>query len=314
MKAVVINEFGGTDVLKISEIPIPEPQEGEVLVKIKAIGINPVDVKIRQGFLQSRAIHQLPIILGWDFSGVVEKNGFGARRFKQGDEVFSYCRRPIIKNGTYAEYIAVPECYITNKPKNISFEEAASIPLVSLTAYQSIFSSAKLKEGETILILGASGGVGTSAIQLAKSVNAKVIGLASKKNHDYIKSIGADEVIDYQEGDFRETLKLMYPNGVDLVFDCVGGATFEKGLDCVKKGGRIATILMPNQELLKGRELEFYYVFVEANVSQLNHIKELIEAGKLKPFVSEVYSLDDIVEVHEKIEKLHTRGKIVVRP
>lgn len=314
MKAIAINEFGGREVLKYVELPTPEPGEGEVLVRVKAAGVNPVDWKIRAGFLKDFLPHAFPLVLGWDLAGVVEKVGYSARRFKVGDDVYAYCRRPVIQHGTYAEYVAIPESYLTLRPKAISVEEAASIPLAALTAYQSVYDAVALKAGESILILGASGGVGSFAVQFGKVVGASVIALASRKNHSYLKELGAAEAVDYASGDFRVTVKSLAPQGVDAVFDCIGAEALAKGYDCLKRGGRAVSILVRDgKELADKAGAAHHYVFVEPNVVELDHIRSLVDAGLVKSHLSGVYSLAEAARAHEAMETGHTRGKIVLR-
>jgi NADPH:quinone reductase-like Zn-dependent oxidoreductase len=310
MKAVMINEFGGRDKLMLSEFPTPAPSEGEVLVRVHAAGVNPVDWKIREGRLKDRFSHQFPIILGWDMAGVVVETGHSARRFKAGDEVFAYCRRPVIQSGTYAEYVALPESYIAAGPRGLSFEEAASMPLAGLTAYQAIYSAARIKPGESILIIGASGGVGGFAVQFARIAGAAVYAVASQANHAYLKELGADETIDYRETDFCEAVRDYEPQGVDVVFDLIGGEALRRGADCVKTRGRLVSILENAGEQFP--HVDFHYVFVEPNVVQLAHISELIAAGKMKTHVSAVYPLEDVRQAHAQMETGHTRGKIVL--
>ncbi len=315
MKAVIIKEFGGRDKLTLADIPKPEPGEGEVLVRIRAAGVNPVDFKIREGVLQKRGYpHCLPLILGWDMAGVVETVGHSARRFKPGDEVYGYCRRPVIEKGCYAEYIAIPESYITLKPRRASFEEAAAIPLAALTAYQSVFQAGGLKKGQNIVVAGASGGVGSFAVQYGRITGAKVVGVASKKNHSYIKKLGATAAIDYHEGDFRDGVKRVFKKGADVIFACVGGESLLKCYDLVRRGGTLVTIVEPGDEALaKSRGVRVHYVFVEPNVTQLDQIREWIDDRKLRVKVSAVYPLSEAAKAHEQIETFHTQGKIALR-
>ncbi len=312
MKAVIFNEFGGREVLKYTEVPTPAPEEGEVLVRIKAAGVNPVDWKIRAGYLKEFFPHTFPIIPGWEFAGVVETPGFSVRRVKAGDEVYAYCRRPVIQRGAYAEYISLPESYLARRPQNISFDEAGAIPLAGLTAYQSIHDAAKVKTGETVLILGASGGVGSFAVQLTKIVGARVVAVASKRNHEYLKSLGADGAVDYTGGDFREGVKALLPQGADVAFDCCGGDALARGYDCVKKGGRVVSILVRESELAAKKGATHHYVFVEPHAPELDHMRGLVEAGKLKVHLSGVHSLAEAATAHAAIESGHTRGKLVL--
>lgn len=314
MRAVVIDGFGGVEVLKLREVPKPQPGEGEVLVRIKAAGVNPVDWKIREGLLEKRGIpHRFPVILGWDMAGVVEAIGFSARRFKPGDEVYAYCRRPLIHAGCYAQYISIPESYIAKKPKTASFETAGAIPLAALTAYQSVYTAAQIKEGETALILGASGGVGSYAVQYCRIVGARVVAVASGANDDYLRKLGAEVVIDYTKQDFAEALRDVAPEGVDFVHDCIGGDALEKAYLCVKKGGRLVDIVQPpNQTALDEKNGRALYVFVEPHAPQLDHIASLTDAGQLKTTISKVWKLEEVQEAHRQLEPGHTRGKMVI--
>ncbi|GAA4437638.1 NADP-dependent oxidoreductase [Pontibacter saemangeumensis] len=312
MKAATYEEFGGPDKVKITTVEVPDLQEGEVLVRIRAAGVNPVDYAVREGYLKDFLPYEFPVIPGWDMAGVVEKRGFSARRFKVGDEVYAYARRPLVKYGTFAEYIVLPETYLAKKPKNISWEEAAGIPLVGLTAYQSLFDAGQLEQGQTVLILGASGGVGSLGIQLAKVKGAKVIGVASEKNHAFMKQLGADHTIDYKDANIGEAVKKILPGGVDLIFDCASGETLEQSLPALKPNGTLVSILNHGENI--DPKINFHYVFVEPNASQLDYLRELAESGRLKVHVSKTYSLDEAVKALNQIQSGHTTGKIVLVP
>ncbi|QMU28085.1 NADP-dependent oxidoreductase [Adhaeribacter radiodurans] len=312
MKAAVYEEFGGVDKIQIRSIAIPELKEGEVLVRLKAAGVNPVDAGVREGYLKDYLPYTFPIIPGWDMAGTVEDRGFSARRFAVGDEVYAYARRPMVQYGTFAEYIVIPESYLAHKPETLSFEEAAGIPLVGLTAYQSMFDAGKLQAGQTVLILGASGGVGSLGIQLAKAKGAQVIGVASAKNHDFMKQLGADFTIDYRQGDIGAAAKALVPDGVDLVFDCASGETLQQSLSALKPGGKLVSILHHGDGL--DPAIDFQYVFVEPNSTQLDHLRELADNGQLKVHVSQTYSLDQTVDAFNQIQTKHTTGKIVIVP
>ncbi|PIQ22746.1 MAG: zinc-binding oxidoreductase [Cytophagales bacterium CG18_big_fil_WC_8_21_14_2_50_42_9] len=312
MNAAYYEEFGGWDKVKTGTLPIPELQEGEVLIKIKAAGVNPVDAAVREGYLKDFIPVSFPAIPGWDVAGVIEERSYSARRFNVGDEVYAYARRPTVQQGTFAEYLVIPESYIALKPKNLSFAEAAGIPLVGLTAYQSIFDAGQLKENQSILILGASGGVGSLGIQLAKNAGAVVIGVASEKNHAFMQELGADHTIDYHNNHIGEAAKKIFPDGVDLIFDCASGETFSQSLSALKTGGKLVSILNHGQDL--DSNIHFQYVFVEPNSRELAILAELAEAGKLKVHVSKTYSLADATKAFEQIETHHTTGKIVIVP
>ncbi|WP_192820247.1 NADP-dependent oxidoreductase [Rufibacter sp. LB8] len=312
MKAAYYDVFGGTENIKVGQLPLPEVKEGEVLVRVKAAGVNPVDAVVMAGYLEGMLPVEFPAIPGWDVAGVVEDRGFSARRFNVGDEVYAYARRPTVQGGTFAEYIVLPESYLAQKPKNLSFAEAAGIPLVGLTAYQSMFDKGQLQAGQNVLILGASGGIGTLGIQLAKEKGATVIGVASQKNHAFMLKLGADHVVDYNGQDVGEAVKNLFPDGVDLIFDAASGDTLQQSLKALKTGGTLVSILHQGQGL--PQNINFHYVFVEPNARQLEELRELAEAGKLTVHVSETYSLDHAAKALDQIASHHTKGKIVVVP
>jgi NADPH:quinone reductase-like Zn-dependent oxidoreductase len=312
MRAVFYEQFGGTEVLKTGQLDMPDIKEGEVLVKIKSAAINPVDAAVREGHLKAFLPYQFPVIPGWDVAGVVEERGFSARRFVIGDEVYAYARRPMVHFGTFAEYIVLPESYLAHRPKSLSFEEASGIPLVGLTAYQCLYVAGNLHEGQTVLILGASGGVGSIGIQLAKAKGAHVIGVASEKNYEYMKTLGADETIDYKRMNIGEAVKKIVPDGVDLIFDCTSGETLQQSLSVLKPTGKLVSILNRGEKLDKN--INFQYVFVEPDATQLALLCQLAEEGKLKVHVSERYNLDNAVDAFKQIETHHTTGKIVIVP
>ena len=312
MKAAFFESFGEADVIKVGELPIPELKEGEVLVKIKAAGVNPVDAAVRKGMLKDFLPTSFPAIPGWDVAGIVEDRGFAARRFTVGDEVYAYARRPLVQWGTYAEYLVIPEAYLAHRPKNISWEQTAGVPLVGLTSYQSLYVAGGLREGQTVLILGASGGIGTLSIQLAKSKGATVVGVASAKNHAYMREIGADFTVDYHNQHVGEEVKKIFPDGVDLIFDAASGKTLEQSLVALKKDGTVVSILNRGNDIDKS--IRFHYVFVEPNSMQLDDLRKLAEDGKIDVHISKAYALDNAAEAMRQIETHHTSGKIVIVP
>lgn len=312
MQAANYNEFGRPEVVQISEIEIPELKEGEVLVKIKAAGVNPVDAVIREGHYKDMMPHSFPIVPGWDMAGVIEERGHAARRFDVGEEVYAYARRPEVKWGTFAEYIVIPESYLALRPKNISWEEAAGIPLAGLTAYQSVYVAGNIKEGQKLLILGASGGVGSFAIQLAKARGAEIIGVASEENHEYMKSLGAKHTIDYRKNDIGTAAKEIAPDGVDLIFDCASGESLKQSIKALKSSGKIVSTLNQGEDIDKN--IDFQFVFVEPNSRQLDHFRELVEGGKVRVEVNKIYSLEEAPDAFKQIQSSHTTGKIVIAP
>lgn len=314
MKASYYSEFGELDNIKIGELDTPVPGEGEVLIQIKAAGVNPVDAAVSKGMLKDAIPSEFPIIPGWDVAGVIKKRGHAARRFNEGDEVYAYARRPIIQHGTFAEYIVLSESYLALRPQKISMEEAGGIPLVGLTAYQSLFNAGKITKGQTLLILGASGGVGTLAIQLAKAHGIKVIGVASEANHEYMKELGADATIDYKDNHVGEAVNDIEPDGVDMIFHCSRGNALTQVMESevLKKNGHLISITNSQPEI--SGDVNFQYVFVEPNSSQLKHIQELVDEGKIKVPVSKTYTLEEVGQALKDIQTLHTRGKLIITP
>src|SRR6056297_3332635 len=312
MKAAFYEEFGELDNIKTGNVDKPEPGEGEVLVKVKAAGVNPVDAAVARGMLKDAIPAEFPVIPGWDVAGVIEERGYSARRFSKGDKVYAYARRPKIKHGTFAEYSSIPESYVAKCPDKLAMDEAGGVPLTGLTAYQSIFDAGKLKGGETIMILGASGGVGSIAIQLANWKGATVIGVAGSSNQDYMKDLGADYTVDYSKGDVGEAVDDIAPDGIDMIFHCSRGDSLSQSHYRLKEGGRLISIT--NSDPKRRDDVYFEYVFVEPNAVQLEHLAELADEGHLSVHVSKAYDLGNAAEALSEIEKLHTRGKIVITP
>ena len=306
MKAVRIHEFGGPEKLVYEDAPKPEVGIGELLVRVHAAGVNPVDYKIRQGHLQGWLNHPLPLILGWDVSGTVEAIGSGVSNFKIGDDVYS--RPDIAHQGAYAQYIVIRAIEAAFKPPSLTHVQAAAVPLAGLTAWQALFDAGGLIAGQSVLIHAASGGVGSFAVQLARSVGARVIGTSSAANHDLVKSLGADEVIDYRTTRFEDVVK-----DVDLVFDTIGGETQARSWSVLKPGGRLVSIIdTPKEEDAKKQDATGYFVFVQPNAEQLGKLYDLIEQGKVKPLIDTVLPLSEARKAHELSEAGRTRGKIVL--
>jgi len=312
MNAAYFDAFGELDNIKVGELERPEPGEGEVLVRVRAAGVNPVDAAVARGMLNEVIPAEFPAVPGWDLAGIVEDRGYSARRFNEGDEVFAYARRPRVKHGTFAEYVVLPESYLAHRPMNISLKEAAGIPLVGLTAYQSLFQFGNLKENQTLLILGASGGVGTMAIQLAKGAGARVLGVAGESNQNYMKELGADETIDYSAGDVGEQVDEVSPEGVDFIFHCSRGDSLAQSIGTLKSGGQLVSITNRNPEV--PGDIKFRYVFVEPNALQLKQLQELADEGDLRVPLSKTYTLEETGEALREIESLHTRGKTIIAP
>ncbi|MDZ5470451.1 NADP-dependent oxidoreductase [Bacillus sp. 31A1R] len=310
MKAITINRYGPLSEMHVHKLPIPDVGENDVLIEVHAAAVNPVDIAIRNGWLQQRIPHQFPLVLGWDVAGVVKAVGSSVSSLQVGDEVYSY--PDLARNGTYADYIAVNHRFVSHKPKNITFEEAASIPLVGTCAFRSLVEVGNIQEGQRVLILGGSGGVGSFAIQLAKSYGTHVVTTTSTKNIEFVKQLGADEVIDYTNTELSS-----YGGLFDIVFDAADRKPFEQSFDLVKKGGKIISVAtFPNEEdLRRAAEKEISVQFLISNPSTdiLPKISSLIESNKIKPVIGSVFSMDEAQKAHELSETNHARGKIVLK-
>ena len=298
MRAIRYHEHGAAEVLRLEQIPVPEPKEDEVLVRIQAAGVNPVDWKQRSGMNPN-----LPATPGIGLSGVVEKIGLGVTGFEPGQEVWG------TGQGTYAEYAIAPSNSLVSKPAGMSFEEAASIGIGVRTAWAALFESANLKEGQTILVQGAAGGVGMWGVQLARWKGARVIGTASTRNIDFIKSLGADVAVDYTKTRVETLAK-----GVDVVLDTVGGSVQERSWQTLKKGGILVTIVgSPDEKQAERHGVTGVRVGRPSNSIEIfDTVNELFTSGKVKPVVQKVFSLEQAKQAHELSETTHGRGRIVL--
>ena len=306
MKAIVINTYGNEDVLNYTEVERPEPKADEVLVKVHAAAVNPADWKIRDGMGEQFGF-KLPLILGGDIAGTVEAVGDGVESFKQGDAVYGMTLSSL--SGGYAEYAVTKADAIAPKPESITFEAAAAIPIAALTAWQAMFDIANLSSGQRILITGASGGVGSMAVQLAKAKGAIAIGTASGKNEQFVRDLGADEFVDYTAQPFEEVVK-----DVDVVFDTIGGDTSAPAFQTLKKGGfLVAAPGPPSEEKAKEFGVEAAWVFCKPNAQQLAEINRLIDEGKLKIHIETVLPLTEVKKAHQLSQSGRTRGKIVLQ-
>jgi NADPH:quinone reductase-like Zn-dependent oxidoreductase len=306
MKAIVINEYGDESVLHYTDVERPEPKENEILVKVHVAAVNPADWKIHDG-LGERFGFKLPLVLGGDIAGTVEEVGNGVENFKKGDAVYGMTLSSL--SGGYAEYAVTKADAIALKPDDLNFEEAAAIPIGALTAWQAMFDLAHLSSGQSILITGASGGVGSMAVQLAKAKGAFVIGTASGKNEQFVRDLGADEFVDYTKQNFEEVVK-----DVDVVFDTVGSDTQERAFQTLKKGGfLVSSVQIPSEEKARELGVEAARVFCKPNAGQLTEINRLIEEGKLKIHIETVLPLTEVKKAHQLSQSGRTRGKIVLR-
>jgi NADPH:quinone reductase-like Zn-dependent oxidoreductase len=303
MKAVRIHAFGGPEVLQLEEVPRPLPAQDEVLIKVYASGVNPVDWKIRKGLRKTKFPTDFPLTLGWDVSGVVEEVGSQVQQFRPGDEVYS--RPDPTRNGTYAEYVAVRADQVGPKPRSLDHVQAAGVPLAGLTAWQALFDHGQLQPGQTVLIHAAAGGVGLYAVQLALWKGATVIGTASTRNVDFLRDLGVHQVIDYTREDFEDVVR-----DVDLVLDTLGGDIQRRSLEVLRPGGRLVTTTKPEYQK-EGIQAEGFTA--QSYPEQLARLADLIDQGKVKPFVARVLHLEQAAEAQAYSEEGHVRGKIILK-
>lgn len=307
MKAAVLHQHGGAENFKYEDVPRPSPKEDEVLVKVLAAAVNPVDTYIREGTFSKEGEDKGPMVIGYDIAGVVEKAGGAIKNYKPGDSVYAYL--PISRGGGYAEFAIAKEGEMSLKPKNIDFEKAAAVPLAATTAWQALVDTAKIDKGQTVLIHGGSGGVGCFAVQIAKARGAKVIATASTANQDLLKQLGVDQPIDYTTTKFQDVVK-----DVDVVLNCVRAETLPPSYGVVKKGGVIVSITgEPDAAECAKRDIHCSRLMAHPDSKALEELSKLIEANKITPIVSETFPLMDVARAHRQIETHHTRGKIVLR-
>lgn len=332
MRAILCDNYGGPEVLELADdLPVPQPGPNGILVRVYASSVNPVDWKLRAGMLAPLWKLRFPVIWGCDFSGVVEDVGPAVTLFKPGDEVYGFKHGKVAQTyrGTYSEYVVVPENSMARKPARLSHEEAASIPLAAITAWQAMVEQGKLSAGQKVLIHAAAGGVGVMAVQIAKARGAYVAATASAANQDFLRELGADEVIDYTCEKIEDKL-----SGYDVVLDGVGKSVWASSFKVLKRGGRLVTLTLPIPEPPAGKIA--FFGMIAANVvantvsgmlrgkrllttqvkprgGDLEKISALIEAGKVRPIIAKVYSLEEIAAAHRESEKGHVRGKLVVK-
>jgi NADPH:quinone reductase-like Zn-dependent oxidoreductase len=313
MKAIAIERFDGPEELAVADLPEPRVPPDAVLIRTRAAAVNPVDAAIRAGRLADRFPCFFPLVPGWDVAGVVERTGPAVRGFAPGDEVIAYCRKDFIQEGTYAELVAVRATQAAVKPRSLSFEEASGLPLVGLTAYQAIYDALELQPGETLLVDRAGGGVGTLAVQLGRMVGAHVIAVASEGKHGLLRELGAAECIDYREGDPLSAVRETHPEGIDAVFDLMGGETLSRSGEVLRRGGRVVSIIQPpDYSAFAGQEIAAFYVFVLPDGDQLRALATLAEGGEIVVPVDRVLSLGEAAAAHRLIEEGHVTGKLVL--
>ncbi|MFD0008410.1 NADP-dependent oxidoreductase [Streptomyces sp. NPDC127178] len=305
MKAITYRTYGGPEVLEYGDVPNPKLGVDTVLVRVKAASVNPVDWKIQAGYLDAVMEAVFPVIPGWDVAGVVEETGAGVTEFAPGDEVIGYVREDFVSRGTFAQYVAAPVRTLARKPANLSFEEAAGLPLAGLTAYQALTRSLHVRSGDTVLVHAAAGGVGSLAVQIARSLGARVIGTASEYNHAYLRGLGAEPVA-YGDG-LTDRVHALAPQGVDAVLDLVGGDALKVSPGLLAEGGRLASAVDGAVLGLGGG-----YVFVRPDARDLEALTELAERGELRVDVAAVFPFEQAADAQRLNREGHTRGKVVI--
>lgn len=313
MKAITLLDFGGVENLVMQELPRPVISDTEVLVKTRAISLNPVDIKTRKGKGLAGSLKEyMPLIPGWDISGIITEAGSRVKEFREGDEVFGMINFPGYGRAC-AEYVAAPEKHLARKPSEITHEEAAAASLAALTAWQVLKEKVKIKQGDRVLIHAAAGGVGHYAVQIAKYLGAEVTGTASEKNHEFLLSLGADTVIDYEKFPFEDIV-----NNMDFVLDSIGGSYIDRSLKVLRRGGTIVCIPSAASEGIEEKAASMGMTgsrfLVQSDGNNMKEIAGLLEKGVIRSFVSGIYPFDQVQAAHLRIETGRTRGKIVLTP
>jgi NADPH2:quinone reductase len=313
MKAVVVDRFGGREEMHLADVPEPKLATDGVRIRIRATSANPVDYKTRSGKQEDAFPHVFPLVLGYDAAGVVDAVGPAAHGVDVGDEVIAYCRKPFVGEGTYAEEVVVTDWYVAPKPRSVDWPSAAALPLAGLTAHQAL-GELDLREGETILIHGGSGGVGSMAIQLAVHRGATVLTTAGAENLDYVRGLGAAEAIDYRSQDFVEIVRASRPAGVQCVLDLVGGETLERSADVLAQGGRVlSTVEPPDRDFWCSRGFTPHYILVRPSGEQLAELAQLVDDGVLRIELADVVPLEEAAEALGRLEDGDvSRGKIAI--
>ncbi|MEV8428126.1 NADP-dependent oxidoreductase [Streptomyces sp. HUAS 31] len=305
MKGISYSRYGGPETLAYGDVRDPRVGPDSVLVKVRAAAVNPVDWKCREGYLDGLIEPVFPVVPGWDVAGVVVQPGASVTEFAVGDEVIGYVREDFLSRGTFAEYVAAPVRTLARKPRNLTWEAAAGLPLVGLTAYQVLTGVLQVKRDETVLVHAAAGGVGSIAVQLARHLGARVIGTASEHNHDFVRGLGGEPVV-YGEG-LMERVRGLAPEGVNVAFDTVGGDALKASADLLAPEGRLVSIADPDVVDYGGR-----YYFVRPDAADLLRLSELAEQGVVSVHVSETFPLERAADAHRLNQEGRTRGKIVV--
>lgn len=308
MKAAQISKYGGSEVVEINNVPKPTSSSGKVLIEVRAAGVNPVDWKIREGYFQKMVPLKLPATLGGDFSGIIREVGEGVSNFKTGDDVYGTASTLGGGSGSFAEFALADVKSIARKPKHSNHIEAAALPLAGVSALQALVEHMDLSKGKKILIHGGAGGIGTIAIQLAKHLGTYVATTASANNKQYVKELGADEIIDYKSQSFEDLL-----HGYDAVFDTVGGETYRRSFKVLKKDGMIVSMVeQPNSELMKKYGVNAIAQGTQVNNERLSKLVELIGQQVIKVHIDKTFPLEQAGEALTYLQERHPKGKVVL--
>ena len=308
IKAARIHNYGGTETIRIEEAALPAPQPGQLLIRVHAAGVNPIDWKIRAGYMQQMLPLQFPVTLGGDFSGVVEAAGPNAG-FKAGDQVYGQASLMNGGSGSFAEAVLAQTGTVAAKPKSLSHIEAGALPLVGVSALQALIEHLRLSQGQKILIHGGAGGIGSIAIQLARHLGADVATTVAGKDIDYVKGLGAGTVIDYKAQKFEDAVR-----DFDAVFDTIGGDTYVRSFNVLKRGGRLVSMLeRPREELMKEFGVEAFFQFTQVTTERLTQLAELADQGALKVHIDKTFPLAQAAAALEHLEKASPKGKVVLK-
>lgn len=311
MRAVAEYRFGGP--VALMDLPIPEIEADEVLIGVRAAGVNPFDWKVADGALRGEMKHRFPLILGFDAAGVVEQLGADVTELSEGDEVYGYVSKPVIGEGTYAEYVSSPASIVAKKPKSVDFARAAALPMPGLTAMD-VVDAVDLKEGETVLIVGATGGVGSYAVQLATRRGARVIATARQKNEAFARELGATETVDHTRADLVQSVRAAHPDGIEAIIDVASERdVLDRLAGVVKEGGRLASsVYTADVESLAERGIQATNVGMRPDVRRLEKLAGMVDAGELSVRLERTFPLQRAPEALEESRTGHVRGKIVL--
>lgn len=312
MHAVTIERFGGPEELRPAEIDEPQLGPDSVLIRVTAAGVNPVDTKIRQGAQAQRFPYLWPVVLGWDVSGTVEAVGPAVLDHAPGDAVIAYCRKDFVGQGAYAELVTMVDRHVTRRG-SIDPVEAGGLPLAGLTAFQGLHDAIAIRPRETVIVRGASGGVGSFAVQIARAAGARVVAVAGADSEPFVDSLGVDAYVDYHRDDAVDAARSACDGGADALLDLAGESGLDDWVGAVRDGGRVASVLVPGiAERWQERRIRGQYVFVRPHGDQLSQLVELHGAGKLRIPLFETYELDDAADAHRRLEAGGVRGKITL--